>query len=60
MNCRFVFRVNFVMGLLCSALVNARRFLVRNDADFKIRVQTLLHLLDKVIPYQTWALKRRF
>jgi hypothetical protein len=39
MICRFEFSVRFVMELSCSALVNARRFLLRNDANLEIQAQ---------------------
>jgi hypothetical protein len=59
MICRFEFSVRFVMGLSCGALVNARRFLRRNDANLEIQAQSLPHLRDKFTPHQTCALKRK-
>ena len=46
------------MGLSCGALVNARRFLLRNDADLEVRAHSLPQLRNKVTPYQTCALKK--
>lgn len=54
---RFVFSVRLVMGFSCGVLVNARRFLLTNNADLEIQAQSLPHLRDKFIPYQTCALK---
>jgi len=47
------------MVLSCGALINARRFLLRNEADLEIRAQSLPHLRDKVTPFQTCALKKQ-
>jgi len=46
------------MVLSCGALVNARSFLLTNEADLEIRAKSLRRLRDKVTPYQTCASKQ--
>ena len=47
-----------MMGLSCGALVNARRFLLRNDAVLEVRAHSLPQLRNKFTPYQTCAFQK--